>query len=769
MFVKRPAGDGRLAGAPAAICYRTPRESRKRRRRRAPGGAGVGKRKREDARAGRKRAPQGSAPLDGAGKSPAPSPAALPANRLGPPPLPTWVYAGPMLFFLAAVVFGFLEVHSSTDTWIGLAAGRQIMAQTDFLKLRETFPIHDTFSFTFHGTKWFNQNWLSHVYLWLLYDHFGPSAVIYGTWAACAATFLMVLLATRIRCGSWLAAIIAAGTVAAATRDWVSARPATIQFLFLATFWVCLSALLDQGRASRLWRSRRDAPAGPEAPPRRRIWPIVILLPLLLAWGCAHGSFALGYALTGLLLATWAGCRLLGWLRGRHDLTAISTAQAAALAAVTAAAAIITIQYGPYGVENFTHQQKIAGSEIFRGVSEWVTPFREARFPPVTRFWIAFGFAVASVIAALLLRRLARGEPGSAPLPGRLRYPLQVIFMDVIVTALSLYSGRSTGVLEARRFAPIFYILATPTLVFWIFLIARPVAEHVRHWVRQVMVLGSWGAALGVAGFGGVLAYRELVLPFANRPQYNLLERVTCYPQASPETVAFLRDTGVHANVWTDWTQAGVLMFHAPNCRVFMDGRAQQVYDERHYVLNQSISDPRYAAEALSLLHRFGTDTLLLRRTSDALAIYPIVARSREWVRVWESGDGAIFMALGSNALAELGRLERSGTISWPATAAALACRARILRYTDPMDAERSAQWWMASINADASQGLEGYSEVANALILLQRPADAITYLRGQGQRLDDPQLPVDANLRRALADEVRRCLRALEATSPGR
>jgi hypothetical protein len=159
--------------------------------------------------------------------------------------LPSWTKAGTALFFLAACVYGVLEVHYSTDTWIGLAAGRQILSSP-------AFPKTDTFSYTFHGQTWFNQNWLSHVFFWLLYDRIGPSAVVIGTWTVGVGLFACVLLATKLRSGSWTAAMLAAAIVAVATRDWLRVRPATIQFFLLALLWLSVSALLSQG-ARRRW------------------------------------------------------------------------------------------------------------------------------------------------------------------------------------------------------------------------------------------------------------------------------------------------------------------------------------------------------------------------------------------------------------------------------------------------------------------------------------------------------------------------------------
>src|SRR5262245_59721408 len=172
--------------------------------------------------------------------------------------------AGPVLLFLVACAYGMLETHMSTDTWIGLAAGRQI------LELGRV-PTTDTFSFTFTGQPWYNQNWGTHAVQYWLYSRFGPDSVIYGSWALIFTTIGLVAFATFCRTPSVIAALLAAAVVALGCRDYVSPRPATTGFFCMAALWALLCALEGQGQ-------------------RRRGWPIGLLLPLLLLWGCVHGS-----------------------------------------------------------------------------------------------------------------------------------------------------------------------------------------------------------------------------------------------------------------------------------------------------------------------------------------------------------------------------------------------------------------------------------------------------------------------------------------------
>ena len=198
---------------------------------------------------------------------------------------------GPILLFLAATAYGLLEVHGANDTWIGLAAGRQLLTAN-------TFPTTDTFSYTAYGQPWYNQNWLTHLCQYWLYSHVSPNAVVYGNWALCAGIFCLVLLAAHWRSGTWAGALLAASVVALGCRDFLNPRAATSGFLCLAALWALLCALEGQGE-------------------KRRWWPIFLLLPVLLVWGNAHGSFIFGYGVLALYVGHWLVARTIGARRGR--------------------------------------------------------------------------------------------------------------------------------------------------------------------------------------------------------------------------------------------------------------------------------------------------------------------------------------------------------------------------------------------------------------------------------------------------------------------
>ena len=583
-------------------------------------------------------------------------------------PVSAWqgggAWVGVVLLYIAACAWGVLEVHYSTDTWIGLAAGRQILAEPHF-------PKTDTFSYTFYSQPWFNQNWLSHVFFWELYSKISRTALVIGTWAVSVGTFTLVLGATWFRSRSRLAAFLAASMVAIASRDWLSIRPATIQFLFLAAMWLSLSALL--GRQGR-----------------RRWWPIALLLLIYGIWPHAHGSFPSGFGMLGLFLGSAAFSGLLG--RRFPVKAAISMPQGIALACVGLVTAILGVVLSPYGLENFTHPLKVVESEIWRQVGEWHPPYHVGQFPGVTRFWIFLALAGVSPLVLLVLRSLdpqppqgATGEVASAfaasrrrptrrekkaqrsPRPAQAsdqpRVELHVLLFDLASVGIGLYMA-----MFARRFAPLFYIVATPALVSWIMLLARPLSSRMRQLGWKALILGAWAGGFVSVVVTSYYAYQELKADVPSGGDEDLLDRVTCNFNTPHRTIEFLRRNGLTPNVMTEWKTAAAIMFEVPGARVFIDGRAQQVYDEqifRTYMVMLVYAESR-ADFVLGALDQAKTEMVLLPRWEQMEPLRNVLNRSSQWVRIIQEPRSAIWVRRGSPLMDDLIRRERAGDLWWP-------------------------------------------------------------------------------------------------------
>ncbi len=636
------------------------------------------------------------------------------------------------LFLAVACVWGVLEVHSSTDTWIGLAAGKQIVEE---VSAGRPFPTRDTFSYTRNQTLWYNQNWLTHVAQFVVYQRLGPDALIWGNWLLCLAMFGLVLLACYWRTGSWIGSALAAAVVAIGCRDYVSARAATVGFVCLATLWALVSALEGQ------------------SPQRRRWWPIVLLLPLLVFWGMAHGSFIFAYGMLGLYLAHWLVFRLV-----RPQWLALSAAQFGGIVAVCLAALVLTVVLGPFGLDNFLHPGKIAGSARFREVSEWRAPIfltgpGGRLHPPVYSFWIILAGSVFALLAALQIR-MTRATPGAASQSAALRWTWYDVGAALLALAMTL---------TARRFAPLFYVFAAPLLLIVFLNVHRALREDIRAAVRTYAPWALLGGALALGGLTYVKAYQELIAD-VKQPNLSLFGRVTRGDLDSQQAFDYLRENEVSVNLLVEWSQAGNVMFHAPKAKVFIDGRAQQVYEERDYefflalLVNTNPPEGWYD-RALEVNPR--PDAVLLRRTILSKPLWEYLEASPKWAIVMMDTQSALFVRRESPALRDLGARLRAGREWRPVAPEALATRGNLWVLTSPPNPQAALECWQQAIDQRLTLAAAYARNVATAYHLQGRHADGVEYFTALRSRL-----AADAQIRddQRTLPSVDRALQSLRA-----
>ena len=662
--------------------------------------------------------------------------------------------AGPILLFAAAVSYGVAERHSSTDTWIALATGRYILTEWKV-------PLVDPFSYTFAGQPWFNQNWLSHVLFYWLYDRISPSAVILGTWVMNALMFVLVLVAIRVRSRSWLASWIGASFVALGGYGYLSARPASVGFLLLASLMAILSAL--------------SAPTL-----KKRWWPALLLLPLFGVWGCAHGTFFFGYGLVGLFVVCW----FVTWIvkaaatppAARHAAlrAALTARQVALVVAVSALAAVLSIIFGPYGFENFTHPLKVAESEVFRTVNEWKPPYEYARYPPVWAFWASLGVASFSLVVAFVTWLLtpALRETGKTAGP-HVKVPQdapRIGLFDVAVVLLGLYMA-----LWARRFAPLFYILAAPTIVTAVVLLIAHVSQPARRYCRIGLLILAWLCVPLVGRYSALKAHADFVAPYADRPEMDLLERSVRYERVPGSAIEFLNKNDLRVSLMTEWTLAGVVMVQAPNVKVFIDGRSQQVYDETHYLKYMAMlsQDARTLELVMEILDQSGTDAVLLRSGRTTVRLMQTLAESNDWTAALDTPGRAwaLFLRPSSPAFKQLVRLDGAGQAWWPSVPQAEIFRGNRAQLMDPPDYDRALQHYRVAVGQSPAFGLTYYPEMTRLWIRQNRAREAGMYFQREADRFRTPVTGGNERVRRALLQQIDQCvqvLREAELSPPG-
>jgi hypothetical protein len=462
-------------------------------------------------------------------------------------------------------------------------------------------------------------------------------------------------------------------------------------------------------------------------------------------WPHAHGSFVLGFGLLGAFVGCWVVARILG--RG-----VVTPARAiAGLVLIALVMAVAGAALSPFGIENYIHPSQIAGSAAFRTVGEWIPPYKAGSlFPPVTRFWVAAGVAAAALLGALGFRLWGHSETERAAHPPN----GQAILFDLVAVGVGLGLA-----LFARRFAPLFHILAAPVVTTWALRLAGATARSVLELWRAGLGGAAWVGAAVLAFSTLHLARKELTGPFVGG-RYDLLDRVTRADVIVRSAFEFLRRNDLKLNVWTEWKQAGPLLFEVPGSRVFIDGRAQQVYSERHYRLYLwMLGAERSEGELLTRhLAQSGTEAVLLPKHRSTRSLVERMDELADWLAILETRDALLWVPRNGPLLAELGRRERTGELWWPDNPEAAMTRGLLWVTTAPVDPARAEVFWRTALAGNPLLGPRVYPLIVRALQQQGRAAEAAEFVQTQRASLEWPTPDLSDQDRRALGTALDYC-----------
>ncbi|MBW2376623.1 MAG: hypothetical protein JRF55_11645, partial [Deltaproteobacteria bacterium] len=170
------------------------------------------------------------------------------------------------------------------DAYGHLAQGRQIAELG-------RVPALDPFSFWKPTPqRWSNYEWGYDLVTWLIYDHFGPTALILLKCMLLAALgYVLVVLARRLGRGAELAAPLSAALLmlfAPLARIRFTVRPQIIGLVFPAVLLLGISTVYSPASSQRTKR-----------------WAVIGLGLQQVVWVNTHGSHLLGVLITGLFLA----------------------------------------------------------------------------------------------------------------------------------------------------------------------------------------------------------------------------------------------------------------------------------------------------------------------------------------------------------------------------------------------------------------------------------------------------------------------------------
>jgi hypothetical protein len=318
------------------------------------------------------------------------------------------------------------------------------------------------------------------------------------------------------------------------------------------------------------------------------LWPILVVF-----WANLHGGFVYGLGAIGLLA-------LVGTVR---ESVAAGSVRVPALPWIGVALALAAMLANPFGYRILEYPLAyLDAASPYRRLIEW-------RPPPFSLD--PRGFAGRFVWLSALA------------LPGALRLARRDPYLVLLAAITFLMAATS------RRFIPLFALVSTPLAAATLGWVSAKSASFWPALVRPASL--RIGAAVAVLLCGWLWKDVRL-LP-------RLLDRWTqadLYPHAA---VAFLNALGPPERVLNHYNWGGFLMLHAPGAKVFIDGRANTLYDETIFLDYQLFlaGDSR----AIPRLARYRADAAILPPGAFAKLLLSL---RDPWHRIYDDGEAVVLV-----------------------------------------------------------------------------------------------------------------------------
>jgi hypothetical protein len=438
----------------------------------------------------------------------------------------------------------------------------------------------DPYSYSALGHPWLNHEWGTEVVMALFYNHFGVVGLKLWKFACAAATIGFVVLGLAETGASPGVQFGTLTCAAVALMPQIQFRPQLFTFMFFAAILALLARHNFRGSA-----------------------PVWLAVPIMILWGNLHGGYIIGIGTLGTYTA----------IVGAQDLWAgRGLRRAWPLAVITILGTFATL-LTPYGIDNWLVVINALRLHVSRSViGDW-TPLMRA----IIGAWhehdggLSFYLTVLGVIIAFAVSIALQPKGGDLPL--------------VVIGALM-----SLAAFTAVRNMPLAVIACT-----------LPFARHTSLLVDRIRVRA---AELGTPlrdpprhstvnpWFAGALAL-TLVLHFGLFSSRLADDRN--YPEGA---IAFMQEHGLHGNVLVDFNWAQYFIWHAPDSKVFIDGRNDSVYPLK--ILDQYL-DYYFAKDgAHKVLESYPHQFVLIPPKSKADSV---MTKAPDWKLVYKDRDAALY------------------------------------------------------------------------------------------------------------------------------
>ncbi len=437
------------------------------------------------------------------------------------------------LFLVALFAMAVVETLDP-DMWWHLRTGEYILANG--------LPRQDVFSFTVPDYAWITHEWLSQVFMWLVYQAGGLPGLMVVFALLIALTYWLVYLASEGR--PYVAAFVVLLAAIAAAIVW-GPRPQIFNMLFTAVF-VFIIERVRQGKLSH--------------------WFLWLMPVIMVVWANAHSGYLLGVVVLGTYtvgeaLQQWLGGDQFSVFSGQSSVSGgvpevvtpqkregLAWPQIKEMAGITAVSFLVAV-LNPSGPTLWIYPFQTLGSPSMQQyIQEWQSPNFHA-----VLFW---PFAIMVLLGTLAL----------------IFSPKRPSFTDLL-----LYFGTAAAGFLSARHIPLFTVIAAPIIARHVTnivgqtrfasLVEEPDPAGVTKPVRSLAIL-NWIVLL--AAIFGVLAW-TLVKVDNNQ---EAIARI--YPVAA---VDFLEEEGLAQGPgYNSYNWGGYLIWRG--LPVFIDGRADVYGDD---------------------------------------------------------------------------------------------------------------------------------------------------------------------------------------------
>lgn len=507
------------------------------------------------------------------------------------------------------------------DLYVALAGGRDALAG----RLGE----RDDWSFATAGRVWVNQNWGSGVLFYLTHALAGEGGLVALKAALTLAVLAAMAVLARSTGAGWVTALLVASVGLWAARHFPELRPNLLSLLFAPLLaWLLRSSWRRGGR-------------------------LAAAVGLVTVWANTHGGFLLGL----LLLASWAVARLLAAARCR-GLRGIPRGVGPAAAACLAGVVLAGVAT-PFGWTNLTFSLRLA-DPVWRTVREWA-PLSLTSHELFGSPWgfVAIAMTSLAVVVVRLVRVVRSKSEGDEAQQAAAWFDLVAAGM---VAAMAV---------SAWRFVGVALVILAP--------LTAPLVDRVLQPARRILPTLAVVVALTIAAapLAGRVArhYRPDHPRFGGESLFGRMFELDTFPRGA---ATFLADNRVQARVYNEWRWEGYLRWIAPQLRLFVGGRAQQVYDLP--TVARALEVPSSPSPAAELAH-IGAEVVVvpMHLAYDSMVERLTLRDHARWVMVYYDGRDSVLVDSQATAQRWLVERLRQGSLRYPTPAVAAVSRALFL------------------------------------------------------------------------------------------